>query len=216
MVADPRNQRLRSRVRMELPIRIRQIGPPRDSVEISHTLDVSRNGILFRTNEPYELNRNVWVTMPYQPNAPNQDPEFPGSVVRVARQADGTAEIAVQFHSSRADLCKPVYGQSPGPQTVTERRMKNRVRMTIPIRVRHQSSAEESVTLDVSRAGVLFQSNRPYPVGQTVWVMMPYQPGAQNDEVAARVVRIIDRASVRGVALQFSGHNPTPDSYFGS
>ena len=201
---DPRDQRLRSRVRLELPVRVRQIGPPRDSIEITRTMDVSRNGILFRTREIYEMHSTVWITMPFNPNTVVPDPEFHGSVVRIIRAEDGSTEVGVQFHSSHADHWKPVYTPVGGPSKPSERRGKNRVRMTLPIRVRHESAAEESVTLDVSRTGVLFRSTKNYPVGHTVWVTMPYQPGARLDEVPARVVRVVDRAELRGVALHFT------------
>jgi hypothetical protein len=75
--------------------------------------------------------------------------------------------------------------------------------MSLPILVRHENRAEESITVDVSRAGVLFQTAHHYPVGQTVWVTMPYQPGGRQDEVPARVVRVVERTNLRGVALHF-------------
>jgi hypothetical protein len=201
----PSDQRVRSRVRLDLPARIRQIGPPRDLAEEVRTVDVSRNGLLFRTHEPYNLRSVVWVMMPYSPKALSPDPEFPATVVRIDRKADGLTEVAVQFHSSRADQFAAAPPPPPAVQrSKQDRRNRSRVRMALPIRVRHENAAEESVTMDVSRAGVLFQTARQYPVGQTVWVMMPYQAGAQGDEVPARVVRMVDRGSVRGVALHFT------------
>lgn len=196
-------QRTRSRVRLSLPVRIRQIGPPRAAVDVTQTVDVSRNGILFRTRLPYQLDTTVWLTMPYQVSAGAHDLEFPATVVRIARMADGSGEIALRFHSARADEWTPAYGTSRESLRTNERRGKNRVRMTLPIRVRQEDAAEESTTIDVSRTGVLFRSAQPYRIGQTVWVAMPYQPGARPEEVPARVVRIVERERIRGVALQF-------------
>ncbi len=202
----PQDQRVRARIRMELPVRIRQIGPPFDSVEVTSTLDVSRNGVLIRTRQPYVMNSTVWVTMPYHEKSPN-NLEFPASVVRMDKRDDGFAEIAVQFHSARADQLRPTYHFTPaaGPQKTSDRRTRNRVRMTLPIRVREGQAAEESVTVDVSRHGVLFQSAKNYPVGQQVWVVMPYQPGAAPAEVPARVVRSVGQARGSHVALHFAG-----------
>ncbi len=214
---DPRDQRTRSRIRLTLPVRIRQVGPPRDLVEVNSTLDVSRNGILFRTRQPYDVNSTIWITMPYHAQAAGSEPEFPASVVRIDRAPDGSAEIAVQFHSAHADRFKAVYQSSPAPPTAgkSDRRNKNRVRMTLPIRVRNEAHAEESVTLDVSRTGVLFRSSRNYPVGEQVWVAMPYQPGAPPQEISARVVRVVERPEARGVALQFGqARPPRTSSYY--
>jgi hypothetical protein len=189
---------------MELPVRVRQIGPPFDSLEVTSTLDVSRNGVLFRTRQPYLMNSTVWVTMPYQEKSPN-NLEVPASVVRIDKRDDGFAEIAVQFHSARADQLRPTYDFTPaaGPQKSSDRRTKNRVRMALPIRVREGQAAEESVTVDVSRHGVLFQSARNYSVGQQVWVVMPYQPGTTPAERPARVVRSVNHPRGSQVALHF-------------
>jgi len=81
MVSGP-NQRIRSRVRLEMSVRIRQIGPPRNLIEVARTLDVSRNGLLFRTREPYNLRSIVWVTFPYNADSLVAEPEAPATVVR--------------------------------------------------------------------------------------------------------------------------------------
>ncbi len=190
---------------MELPIRVRQIGPPQDSVEITTSLDVSRNGVLFRTREPYSTHSTVWVTMPYHPQGGANNLEFPASVVRIDRAADGYAEIAVQFHSARADQLRPAYQPAPGagPLRSSNRRSNNRVRMTLPIRVRDRQAPEEGVTVDVSRTGVLFSSSRRFAEGEQVWVSMPYQPDGLSQEVPAQVIRNIDQTRGTHVALHF-------------
>jgi len=202
---NPRDQRLRSRVRLDLPVRIRQIGPPRSLIEVARTLDISRNGLLFRTREKYDPGATVWVTMHYSPGTASPDPEFPATVVRVDRKPEGGSEVAVQFHSARADEIRSA-APPPAPMKSQERRDRSRVRMALPIRLRHGVNAEESITFDVSRAGVLVETARSYPVGQTVWVLMPYQPGVHGEEVPARVVRHVERLrhGGRGVALHFT------------
>ena len=209
---DPREHRLRHRVRLELQARIRQIAPPRNLTEVVRTLDVSRNGLLFRTRERYDLRSTVWVMMPYNPNAVLTDPEFPATVVRVDLRQDGNTEVAVQFHSARADYIPSTKPAAVEPAASRERRTRSRVRMALPVRMRHGNATDESVTFDVSRNGVLVKTSQAYPVGQTVWVVMPYQPNAPAEEVPARVVRYVERQDVRGVALQFTSAT-SPVSY---
>ncbi len=226
--ASGKDQRFRSRVHMDVPVRIRQVPPPREYFEIKATIDVSRNGILFRTREPYELNSTVWITMPYNPEVELRPPEFPATVVRVIRLSTGDLEIGVQFHSAHADRWHhlPLYTAMGKPVTHSERRGKSRVKMTLPVRVRTDGTfvggtlqtkeeklpvwVEESVTLDVSRTGVLFVSSKPYKLGQRVWVCMPHQPGTKPVEEPAEVVRFVERAGVTGVALRFIGRDVRP------
>lgn len=205
-MADPKDQRARARIRLEFNARIRQIAPPRSLIEVTRTLDVSRNGILFRTHQPYDVHGTVWVTMPFVENALAKDIEFPGSVVRVLRQQDGAAEIAVQFHSAHADRFRSSYqaGAAPVVHDAHSQKRRPRVRMTLPIRVRHQKAAEESVTVDVSRSGVLFRTDKAYTQGDPVMVCMPFQPAGEHQEVPAVVIRTVQRADVRGVALHFA------------
>src|SRR5262245_36269766 len=111
-------------------------------VEVTRTQDVSRNGILFRTREPYEPQSTVWVTMPYHADALGADPEFPGSVVRILDQTDGTQEIAVQFHSAHADRYRQSYEAEKKPMAHNARKRRARATMTLPIRVRRGNAAE--------------------------------------------------------------------------
>jgi len=201
---DGKNQRQRSRVRMSLPVRVRQIYPPRDAVELAVTLDVSRNGVRFRSADYYILHSTVWVTMNYKPQEVAPDSEFPATVVRIVKNPDGGYDVALQFHSGRADrMEKPASDAGAGTITSSERRNKNRVRTTMSIRVRSGDAAEESLTVNVSPTGVLFRSSRQYTNGQTVWIVMPYHPGEELREVAARVVRTVVIDMGRLVALHF-------------
>ena len=74
---DAKDLRYRARVHMELPVRVRQIAPPRNLIDTTRTVDVSRNGILIRTREPYDMHSTVWVTMHYRPDAATTEAEFP-------------------------------------------------------------------------------------------------------------------------------------------
>lgn len=211
-LSDPRDLRSRQRIRIELLARIRQISGSRNASEITRTLDVSRNGLLFRTREAYDAAKPVWVTMPFVENALSQDLEFPASVVRVLPQRDGSTEIALQFHSAHADRFRSSYQAEPPPPSHAVQKRRPRVKMTLPIRVRAQKAAEESVTLDVSRTGVLFRTERAYTTGDPVMVSMPYQPTGRVEEVAAIVIRTVERADVRGVALHYAAAVAEPDA----
>jgi hypothetical protein len=196
--------RERPRVRTELAIRIRQTGPPRESVEVATTLDVSRNGVLFRTRQPYEMHSTVWVIVPYDPKSMGGDVEFPATVVRVDSAADGSAEVAVRFLSARSDPT-PVNIQARSVMQVpTERRSKDRSKLILPIRVSGENGTEVTQTVDISRNGLLFRATRSYTVGQSVTVAVPYKPEEPSEEIAARVVRIIERSSTLCVAVQYS------------
>jgi len=197
--------RERPRVRTELAIRVRQIGPPRECMEVTTTLDVSRNGVLFKTRQPYEMHSTVWVIVPYDPRSMGGDVEFPATVVRMDKAADGSTEVAVRFHSARSDPT-PVNIQARSVMSVqVERRSKDRSKLSLPIRVRGENGTEETHTVDISRTGLLFHATRAYALGQHVWLTVPYKPNEAGDEINARVVRIIERGSTHSVAVQFSG-----------
>jgi PilZ domain-containing protein len=206
--------RQRSRVKTELGIRVRQIGPPRESLEVTKTLDVSRNGVLFRTRQAYDMHSTVWVIVPYDPKSVGGDMEFPATVVRVDRAPDGTAEVALNFHHARSDR-KPVNVQARSVMQVpTERRSKERSKMTLSIRVRGENETEVTQTVDISRTGVQFRATQSYTVGQRVWVAVPYKPEEPIEEIESRVVRIVERSSAQCVAVKYSrttGIRPSED-----
>ena len=199
-----------------MSVRVRQIGPPRDSIEIAKTLDVSRNGVLFRTRQPYQMHSTVWLILPFNPKAPIQEPEFPGTIVRIDQMEDGTAEIGIRFHNARADRLTGMYDTKAAPVETSERRAKDRAKLSLTIRVRDATGVEITNTVDVSRTGVLFRSNKDYQVGQQLWVTVPYTPETPPEEVEARVVRILERAKMRCIGAQYTrvtGMKVTPQPF---
>jgi hypothetical protein len=196
--------RTRPRVRFDMSVRVRQIGPPRDSIEIAKTLDVSRNGVLFRTRQPYQLNSTVWLILPFNPKAPIQEPEFPGTIARIEQMEDGTAEIGVRFHNARADRITGMFDTRVAPVESSERRAKDRAKLSLTIRVRDAAGVEITNTVDVSRTGVLFRSGKDYQIGQQIWVTVPYTPETPPEETEARVVRILERAKMRCIGAQYT------------
>ena len=198
------DNRTRPRVRFDMSVRVRQIGPPRDSIEIAKTLDVSRNGVMFRTRQPYQMNSTVWLILPFNSKAPIQEPEFPGTIVRIEQMEDGTAEIGVRFHNARADRITGMFDARVAPVETSERRAKDRAKLSLTIRVRDLAGVEITNTVDVSRTGVLFRSNKDYQIGQKIWVTVPYTPETPPEETEARVVRILERAKMRCIGAQYS------------
>jgi hypothetical protein len=196
--------RQRARVRVDLPIRVRQMGPPQESIEVTTTLDVSRNGVLFRTRQPYELHSTVWLIVPYNPTAAVQEAEFPATIIRIDHAADGSSEVAARFHSAHSDRAA-VHVQSRNTMALpSERRSKERSKLSMPTRVRSEQGTEVAQTLDISRTGVLLRVTRTYAIGQQVWLTVPYKPDSPGEEIEARVVRVIERPAQYCVALHYT------------
>jgi hypothetical protein len=198
-----------------MAVRVRQIGPPRHSIEIARTLDVSRNGVLFRTRQVYDMHSTVWLILPFDSKRPTQEPEFPGTIVRIDQQDDGSAEVGIRFHNARSDRIAGNYDTKAASQESVERRVKDRAKLSLAARVRDSAGVEITSTVDVSRTGVLFRSEKDYRIGQLLWVTVPYAPEVPPDEVEARVVRILERLTMRCVAVQYTritGMRPIPNS----
>lgn len=99
------------------------------------------------------------------------------------------------------------------PANAEERRRRRRVKVSAAVRVRAtdpkaESFTDTATTIDVSRDGILFQTERrDFWKGMSVGVTFPYSaaPGALNVEQPAQVVRVIELPGGKaGVAVQFS------------
>jgi CheY-like chemotaxis protein len=95
----PQERRRKRRALISAPVRVRGVDVTSDAPnEISTTVDVSRNGILFVTaNTGFHRGMDVAVTFPYTkaPSAPQS--EQPGSVVRVSDLSNGQIAVAIAF-----------------------------------------------------------------------------------------------------------------------
>jgi CheY-like chemotaxis protein len=146
-------------------------------------------------------------------DAPNSSPS--GAVIeKLVAEVNAVAEefVAEQAHHAEPAHSKPA---SPVSAPVTsahsalpvavgepprDRRRKRRAMISAPIRVRlahaEDSSPDEiATTVDVSRTGILFHSQRGiYTRGMEVAVVFPYSqsPAATHIEQTGRVVRIND------------------------
>jgi twitching motility two-component system response regulator PilG len=99
-----------------------------------------------------------------------------------------------------------------------ERRHRRRVKISAPVRVRqvnvqHATEFDLTMTADVSREGILFETSRTtYQRGQEVAVVFPYRallPGEQAQEQRGQVVRVVRASENRyGVAVAFIDGEP--------
>jgi CheY-like chemotaxis protein len=96
---DQPDRRRKRRALISAPVRVRTVdvtsgGPD----EISTTVDVSRNGILFLTTDSaFHRGMEVAVTFPYTKAPGLPQSEQPGNVVRVSALSDGKIAVAIAF-----------------------------------------------------------------------------------------------------------------------
>src|SRR5579863_9850471 len=85
------------RAQLQLPARIRWQGPLGMRVEITETIDISREGVLLRRSERCDAHARVWVVFPYDASlGGSTQPETPARVVRIEHQNDGGCRIALR------------------------------------------------------------------------------------------------------------------------
>jgi hypothetical protein len=177
--------RRRPRAQLDLPVRIRWRGPFGMRLEITKTLDVSREGLLVHRAEPCELQARVWVAFPFDSAAAmTAQPETPARVVRVERIAKGAYRVALHLESPPRIAPRP-----PGQ----ERRAYARVPFALPIFVRTAGTPwpEESMTQDISKTGARFLTTRIFVRGDQLLATLSWADWARVREVSARVVRVV-------------------------
>jgi hypothetical protein len=76
------DSRRHRRVHMRLPVRLRWTAPLGQKIELAHTVDVSRGGLLVSTRESYIPGVPLWVTFPYDASLSDSQPEIPARVAR--------------------------------------------------------------------------------------------------------------------------------------
>jgi hypothetical protein len=207
----PRSERRhRPRVLLELPVRVRWLGPFGLETEITQSRNVSRDGLLVTSHNARQTGSLLWATFPYDPAVAFTESETPGKVVRCAedfavRNAPANT-IAISFHHH--DLISPsdvLARNNPSRRAGrSDRRLHARIELAFLIRVERsgQNSTlppqeiesrqwpEETMTVEVSPAGMLFCTLRIYEAGELLTIAA--QPGRKLSvgEHRARVVRI--------------------------
>lgn len=194
-------QRRYVRVSLQLPVRLRWMGPLRQTTEVTETLDVSRGGLMVYRPEPCAEGATVWVTFPFDPGDSAGQPETPARVVRVRTTPTGGNLIGLEFELPKRAV-RSVGGFN--------RRAAERMPLAVPVSVWMGDLPwpEESMTMDVSETGLMFRSARQYQVGEIVRVAphgTPLPGSLGRKQRHARVVRIepLKGAPEQRVALSF-------------
>ena len=172
------------RAQLRLPARIRWYGPLGMRLEETQTIDVSREGLLFHRDEPCGELAHAWVAFPYDPAAAGTvQPETPASVVRVERDPAGGFRVGLRLQLRPRQTEHPV---------TPERRSSPRLPFSLPIFVRAAETPwpEESMTQDVSRSGVRFETSQVYAAGDLVLAKIPWGEWVRAGELKGRVVRV--------------------------
>jgi len=188
------------RAQLRMSTRIRWRGPLGMRVEITRTIDASRDGLRVPRTESCEIGSRVWVTFPFDANtSAAAQPETPARVVRVDQNSQRSYDVSLQLElpPRNAERAKD-----------KERRACARITFAIPIFVRVAGSPwpEESMTQDISRAGARFESAQMYTAGDTVLAKIPWGEWERAGEIRARVVRVEIKPVAPGPAPR---SNPT-------
>ncbi len=182
------------RAQLQLPVRIRWRSPFGMRLEVTHTFDVSREGLLVYRIDPCELQARVWVAFPFDSAAATTaQPETPARVVRVERVAKGAYRVALHLETPPRNVPRP---------RAQERRLSVRIPFALPISVRPAGTPwpEESMTQDISRTGARFLTAHICSQGDQLLAILSWGEWARAGEIPARVVRVVSQADSPGVA----------------
>jgi hypothetical protein len=190
------------RAPLKLPARIRWQGPFGMRLELTETIDVSREGVLIRRKEPCELQSRAWIIFPFARGAGSVQPETPARIARVV--SDGSGGYWVALH-----LELPQRGSAQ--EFAQESRRSERVPFSLPIFVRTEEAPwpEESMTNDISRHGVRFETSHVYEAGEIVCTQIPWGEWAKKGEIRGKVVRT---DGLHGVSERPHGLNGNGDA----
>lgn len=175
------------RARLQLPVRIRWMGPLGMRLEITETIDASREGLLIRRAEPCNPWARLWVAYPFDLTAASVQPETPARIARVQAGVGGGYYVGLQLQLPQRDN---------GRDSGDERRRSARFSFSLPIFVRPSGSfwPEEAMTQNVSNYGVRFETARAYKVGEMVLAKIPWGEWSKAGEIFGRVVRVVPPA----------------------
>jgi hypothetical protein len=226
-ISPSRERRHRPRVLLELPVRIRWLGPFGLETEITQTRNAGRGGLLVSGGSPRQFGSLLWATFPYDPAVAFTESETPGRVVRCA--ADSRADIprgntiAIAFHQADLHPHGDAHSQNNSSDHAgrNDRRRNARISLAYLIHVERigrnsrtslrqeldQSTfPEEAMTVEVSPVGMLFCTLRIYEAGEQLAIASQVGRRLSGSEHRARVVRISPAqkdSPVSHVAVEF-------------
>jgi PilZ domain len=163
-------------------------------LEVTETIDVSREGLLVHRREECEPACRVWVAFPFDSSAPSTNQmETPARIVRV--QPDPIGGFRVALHLEAAPRALPL---APGD----ERRKSLRSPLALPIFVRRAGTPwpEESMTQDISDGGARFETSQIFAAGDTVHAMIPSGEWPKHGELTGKVLRVLSATDAKGFA----------------
>jgi hypothetical protein len=215
-------RRRRPRVLLEMPVRMRWLGPFGLETELTHTRNASRDGLLVTSANIRQIGTRLWTTFPYDPAVAFTESETPGRVSRCDATRSNGKLIAVEFaHRGQHSQDDALALQIPaGRLTRGDRRGHARIALAFLVRVArderilgvsrsHPESPpwpEETMTVDVSPRGMLFCTLRIYEAGERLVVSAPVARDRSDGHRRARVVRIADAqpdSPLSHVAVEF-------------
>jgi hypothetical protein len=225
-ISASRERRHRPRVLLEMPVRIRWLGPFGLETEITQTRNASRGGLLVSSDCSRQVGSLLWATFPYDAAVAFTESETPGKVVRFAanfaiRNAQANT-IAIEFHHhdliSHSD---PLAQNNPSSLAGrNDRRLHARIALAFLIRVERSGRnsnlpqqerksplwAQETMTVEVSPAGMLFCTLRIYEIGEQLLITVQPARRLSAVERRARVVHIArpnTNSPLSNVAVEF-------------
>jgi PilZ domain len=191
------------RAQVRLLARIRSRGPFGMRLEVTETIDVSREGLLVHRREECNPSQHVWVAFPFDASSPaTTQLEVPARIVRVQQDPIGGFRVALSLEMAPRAL---------PTASGDERRKSVRSPLSLPIFVRRTGTPwpEESMTQDISDGGVRFETSQIFAPGDTLHAMIPSGDWPKRGELTGRVVRVVAAADqgfapVASVAVQWT------------
>lgn len=185
--------RQHARVRLRLPVRLRWVAALGQQSEVCETRNVSRGGLLVACHEHHGEGFPLWVTFPFDPVAPENQPEVLARVVRSKMPPEAGSEqeeIALHFEGiPRHPIVNVGQKEIPVPKNGSDRSV------ALPIRVRpsHMPWFEEAMTVEISADKLRFISNRVYEPGETLLVTFAStdaKPWQGIGDIPAQIVNV--------------------------